>query len=322
MTTLTRRGCVAALIALAAPRRSIAQQGRLTRLVIPYAPGGPTDTSARILADNLKSFSTFVVENRPGAGGAIAGDYVRRSSPDGGTLGVMVVDELAINPWLQRRNSQPERPLVPITLLASVPNVLVISRSAADRLKVDSLADLISYGKRAPGQLTYASGGFGSIGHVLGEMLKSEAGFDALHVPYHGGQPAQVALLASQVDFAFNTLPTWAEQIKSGLAKALAVTSATREPLLSEVPTFGEVFQGFEAETWWGLMAPAGTSPSIIEGYNRAFVGALNDATVRKRFQDLMIRPSPRTPTEFADLISREKARYEKLVSRLGSTAN
>ncbi len=271
MTTLTRRGCVAALIALAAPRRSIAQQGRLTRLVIPYAPGGPTDTSARILADNLKSFSTF---------------------------------------------------LVPITLLASVPNVLVISRSAADRLKVDSLADLISYGKRAPGQLTYASGGFGSIGHVLGEMLKSEAGFDALHVPYHGGQPAQVALLASQVDFAFNTLPTWAEQIKSGLAKARAVTSAKRGPLLSEVPTFGEIFQGFEAETWWGLMAPAGTSPSIIEGYNRAFVGALNDATVRKRFQDLMIRPSPSTPTEFADLISREKARYEKLVSRLGSTAN
>jgi len=305
------------------PASVLAQQAKIVRIVVPFAAGGPTDSTVRILSPLMKSYGTLVVDNKPGAGGAIAGDFVRRAAPDGATLGVMTVTELAVNPWLTKRTHLgQEAGLAPVALVATVPNVLVVSNVTAQRLNIHSVADLIKYAKANPAKLTYASGGNGALGHLMAEMLKSRGSFNALHVPYQGGQPAQVALLSGQVDFAFNTLSTWAAYIKSNQVKALAVTSAKRTQELPDVPTLGESFSGFEAETWWGVVAPAATPPNVIESANRAFVAALNNPDVKRRFEDLMIRPAPSTPQEFKDLIQRELIAYEKVVKSSGAEAN
>jgi tripartite-type tricarboxylate transporter receptor subunit TctC len=296
-----------------------AQSARAVRMIVPFGPGGPTDTTVRILAQSMKSYANLVIENKPGAGGGIAAEVVRRAPADGSTFGVMAVDELAINPWLRKKTADHPNDFVPVTLLASVPNVLVIAGATAERLKIATVADLVAYAKRNPGKLTYASGGNGSVGHLLGEMLKATAPLDAVHIPYQGGHPAQMALLAGQVDFAFNTLPTWAGPIKAGRVRALAVTSAKRLTALPDLPTMAETYQGFEAETWWGVMAPNGTPQTVIDAANAAFVTALDDPAVARRFADLMVRPSPTSPAEFGDLIKRELVRYKKVVKLSGA---
>lgn len=315
--------CSFAVFALGFAAVAVAQSTpKVIRMVVPFSAGGPTDTTVRILGESMKSFGNIIVENKPGAGGSIAADQVKRSTPDGSTFGVMAVDELAINPWLTKRPADHEKDFVPVGLIASVPNVLVISNSASERLKINTLADLIAYAKKNPDKLTFASGGNGSVGHLLSTMLKSRAEFEAVHVPYKGGQPAQLALMAGEVDFAFNTLPTWASQIKAGKVKPLAVTSARRVPELPETPALAETWKGFEAETWWGVMAPAGTPKAVIDSTNKALVASLQDPGVKKKFGDLLIHPAPTTPQEFSDLIKREVVRYEKVVKDSGAVVN
>jgi tripartite-type tricarboxylate transporter receptor subunit TctC len=300
-----------------------AQTNKVIRVVLPFSAGGPTDSSVRILAEAMRDYGTLVVYNKPGAGGAIAADTLRRAPADGATLGVMAVDELAINHWLRKGAQEDyQKSFAPITLIASVPNVLVISAEVSERLKIHTLADLVNYAKANPDKLTYASGGNGSIAHLLGEMLKERAGFKALHVPYQGGQPAQLALLGSQVDFAFNTLPTWANQIKAGKVRALAVTSAKRIPALPDVPTVSESYQGFEGETWWGVFAPAGTPQLIVDEAHDAFIKALNDPTTRQQFEAQMITPAPMSIKDFDAFIRQEQKHYERPAKDSGVTLN
>jgi tripartite-type tricarboxylate transporter receptor subunit TctC len=312
-------GLAAASATLAAP--AALAQARPIRLIVPYAPGGPIDVTARILAERVKdSLGTVIIENRPGGGGNIGADAVAKAAPDGLTIGISAVATHAINPWLfSKMPYDAARDFAPITQMVRVPNVLVVNADAAARLKIETLADLIAYGKANPGKLNYGSGGNGSAGHLAGEMFKRDAGIFAVHIPYNGGNPAQLALLSGQVDFNFDNLATAAPNIHSGKLKALAVTTLQRSSSLPEVPPVAETLKGFSIDTWWGLVAPAGTPRDAIQRLNQAFVAALNTPEAKTRFATLLAEPVPTTPEQFGSFMRAELAKYEKMVKASGA---
>jgi len=301
---------------------SIAQTtGKPIHLIVPYAAGGPIDVTARVIAERVKdSLGTVVVENRPGAGGNIGADFIAKAAPDGLTIGIAATATHAVNPWLYSRmpyNASTD--FAPITQILRVPNVLVMNTETAKRLGVQNLSDFISYAKAHPGQLNYGSGGNGSAGHLAGELFKSRAGIFAVHIPYNGGNPAQLALLSGQVDFNFDNLATAAPNIKSGRLTALAVTTPQRSSLLSDVPAIAEVLPGFAVDTWWGLVAPAQTPVSVIQTLNQAFVQALQASETKLRFANLMAEPVPTTPEAFGLFLRSELGKYEAVVKRSGA---
>jgi len=290
-------------------------------LIVPYAAGGPIDVTARVLAERVKdSLGTVVVENRPGAGGNIGADFIAKAPADGLTIGIAATATHAVNPWLYSRmpyNAATD--FVPITQILRVPNVLVMNTETAKRLGIHNFSDFMRYAKAHPGQLNYGSGGNGSAGHLAGELFKSRAGIFAVHIPYNGGNPAQLALLSGQVDFNFDNLATAAPNIKSGRLTALAVTTPQRSSLLSDVPAIAEVLPGFAVDTWWGLVAPAQTPASVIQKLNQAFVQALQAPETKTRFTNLMAEPVPTTPEAFGQFIRSELSKYELVVKRSGA---
>ena len=318
-----RRTLLATGIALAAALGT-PLAGALTKpihLIVPYAAGGPLDVTARALAEQVKgSLGTVIIENKPGAGGNIGMDLVARSAPDGQTIGVAAVATMAINPWLYSKMPyDAAKDFAPITQMVRVPNVLVMNADTAARLKINTLADLIAYARKNPGKLNYGSGGNGSAGHLAGEMFKQGAGVFAVHIPYNGANPAQLALVSGQVDFNIDNLASAAANIKAGKLKALAVTTAKRSPMLPGVPAMAETLKGFEVDTWWGLVAPAGTPKDVIDKLNAAFTAALKSPETQQRFAMLMAEPVPTTPEQFGQLMQRERARYEPVVKRSGA---
>ncbi len=200
-----------------------------------------------------------------------------------------------------------------------VPNVLVMNADTANRLKINTVADLVKYAKANPGKLNYGSGGNGSAGHLAGEMFKAQAGIFAVHIPYNGGNPAQLALLSGQVDFNFDNLATASANIKAGKLKAIAVTTAKRSAVLPDTPAIAETLKGFEIDTWWGLVAPAGTPPDVVAKLNKAFVDALNTPEAKTRFSALMAEPVASSPAEFGAFMKGELAKYEKVVKASGA---
>jgi len=296
-------------------------QARPIRLIVPYAPGGPIDVTARLLAERVKdSLGTVIIDNRPGGGGNIGADAVAKAAPDGFTIGISAVATHAINPWLfAKMPYDAARDFAPITQMVRVPNVLVMNAETAARLNIRSLADLIAYGKAHPGRLNYGSGGNGSAGHLAGEMFKQGAGIFAVHIPYNGGNPAQLALLSGQVDFNFDNLATAAPNIRSGKLKALAVTTLRRSPALPDVPPVADTVKGFAIDTWWGLVAPAATPRDVVARLNHAFVTALQTPEARTRFAALMAEPVSSTPDEFGSFMKAELAKYEKVVKLSGA---
>jgi tripartite-type tricarboxylate transporter receptor subunit TctC len=304
---------------IAAPAWS--QPAKPIRLIVPYAAGGPIDVTARLLAERVKdTLGTVVIENRPGGGGNIGADAVAKAPPDGNTIGISAVATHAINPWLfSKMPYDAAKDFAPITQMVRVPNVLVMNADTAARLKINTLADLIAYAKAHPGQLNYGSGGNGSAGHLAGEMFKRDAGIFAVHIPYNGGNPAQLALLSGQVDFNFDNLATAAPNIRSGKLKALAVTTLARSPNLPDVPPVADTLKGFAIDTWWGLVAPAGTPRETVHKLNQAFVAALQAPETRTRFAQLMAEPVPTTPEEFGGFMKAELAKYEKVVKASGA---
>ena len=320
---MKRRTLVAsALLAAAALGSSVAfAQARPIRLIVPYAPGGPIDVTARVLAERVKdTLGTVIIENKPGGGGNIGADAVAKAAPDGLTIGISAVATHAINPWLfAKMPYDAARDFAPITQMVRVPNVLVMNAATAERLKIHSLADLIAYGKANPGRLNYGSGGNGSAGHLAGEMFKQGAGIFAVHIPYNGGNPAQLALLSGQVDFNFDNLATAAPNIRAGKLKALAVTTLQRSPALPDVPPVADTLKGFAIDTWWGLVAPAGTPRDTVNKLNHAFVAALQSPETKARFAGLMAEPVASTPEEFGAFMKSELAKYEKVVKLSGA---
>jgi len=317
-----------AAAALALATRAPAQ-GRTLRLVVPYPPGGPLDIAARALAERVKdSLGTVVVENRPGAGGNVGADLVAKAPPDGQTLVMGAVATHAINPWLYSRLPyDPIRDFTPITLVAQVPNVLVVNAEAAARLKIGSLADLVEYARRNPGRLNYGSGGNGSAGHLAGEMFKAQAKLFAVHIPYAGGPPAQLALVSGQVDFNFDNLAAAAANIKSGKLKALAVTTARRSSTMPDVPTVAEAGAAaglgrFDISTWFGLFAPARLPAETTQALHKAFADALGSPEFKARMGTLMAEPAPTTPEQFGAFVRAELAKYEGVVKASGARAD
>ena len=296
-------------------------QSRPIRLIVPYAPGGPIDTTARVLAERVKdTLGTIIIENRPGGGGNIGADVIAKAAPDGTTIGIAATATHAVNPWLFRKMPyDPVKDFAPITQMVRVPNVLVMNAETAARLKINSVRDLIAYAKAHPGALNYGSGGNGSAGHLAGEMFKRDAGIYAVHIPYNGGNPAQLALLSGQVDFNFDNLATAAPNIRAGKLKALAVTTLNRSPMLPDAPPVADTLKGFSIDTWWGLVAPAGTSHDVIQHQNQAFVAALNSPEAKARFASLLAEPVPTTPEEFGRFMRAELAKYEKVVKASGA---
>jgi len=295
--------------------------GKPIRLIVPYAAGGPIDVTARFLAERVKdSLGPVIVENRPGAGGNIGADAVAKAAPDGLTIGIAATATHAVNPWLYARMPYNARTdFAPITQMVRVPNVLVMNADTAKRLNIDSLKSFLAYAKAHPGQLNVGSGGNGSAGHLAAELFKARAGIFAVHIPYNGGNPAQLALLSGQVDFNFDNLATASANIKAGKLLALAVTTSQRSPLLPEVMALSEVLPGFSVDTWWGLVAPAATPKDALAKLNQAFVNALRSNEVRERWAGMMAEAVPTDSEAFGRFMASELSKYEPVVKASGA---
>ena len=316
----------AAVAAIAALPAAVRAQARPIHFIVPYPPGGPLDIIARALAEKVKdSLGVIVVENKPGAGGNIGADYVAKAAPDGTTIVMGAVATHAINPWLYAKLPyDPIRDFTPITGVARVPNVLVMTPETATRLGIANVADLVAYAKKNPGKLNYGSGGNGSAGHLAGEMFKAEAGVYMVHIPYAGGNPAQLALLSGQVDLTFDNLASAAANIKAGKLKALAVTTARRSSAMPDVPTIAEAGKSvglakFDIDTWFGIFGPARLPAETTARLNKAFVDAIESNELKSRLAAFFAEPMPMSPDRFAAFVKSELAKYERVVKASGA---
>ena len=324
-----RRRVVLAAAAIMLAASSASAQTKPIRLIVPYPAGGPLDIVARLLADHAKaSLGVIVIENRPGAGGNLGADAAAKSAADGSTIVMGAVATHAINPWLYAKMPYDAlNDFTPITLVAQVPNVLVMNAQSAQRLGIASVRDLVLYAKKNPGRLNYGSGGNGSAGHLAGEMFKTQAGLFMVHIPYPGGAPAQLALVSGQVDLNFDNLASASANIKSGTLKALAVTTSRRSSAMPDVPTIAESaadlgLAKFDINTWFGLFGPARMPADVTARLNRAFVDAMGAPDVKARLGLMMAEPSPTSPDGFAQFVRGEHAKYESVVKASGATAN
>jgi tripartite-type tricarboxylate transporter receptor subunit TctC len=282
---------------------------------------------ARALADKVRdSLGPVIVDNRLGAGGNLGANLVAKAAPDGLTLVMGAVATHAINPWLYTKIPyDPISDFTPITGVAQVPNVLVMNAQTAAKLGINSVADLVAYAKRNPGKLNYGSGGNGSAGHLAGEMFKAQAGVFMVHIPYAGGNPAQLALLSGEVDLNFDNLAAASANIRSGKLRALAVTTRARSAAMPEVPTIAEAgktlgLAQFDINTWFGLFGPAKLPADVTLRLNKAFVEALNSPELKARLSGLMAESIASTPEQFAAFVKSELAKYERVVKSSGAT--
>ncbi|MGV3655186.1 MAG: Bug family tripartite tricarboxylate transporter substrate binding protein [Noviherbaspirillum sp.] len=301
--------------------------GKPIRFIVPYPPGGPLDGIARMMADKMKDGlgQPVIIDNKPGAGGNIGADAAARSAPDGYTIVMGAVATHAINPTLYTRMPyDPIKDFAPISLVASVPNVLILNNETAGKLKIDSVKDLVAYAKANPGKLNYASGGNGSAGHLAGELFKSMAGISMVHIPYGGAAPAQMGLLAGQTDLMFDNLASATPNIRAGKLKPLAVTTSVRAAALPNLPTISEAgaeqgLKGFDINTWFGVLAPAKTPEAIIAKLNAEILKALQAPDVKERMARMGAEPSPTTPEQFGALIRKDLKKYEAIVKASGA---
>ena len=291
--------------------------------MVPYAPGGPVDLSARLIAPKLQQAlgQPVVVENKPGAGGNIGADFVAKSAPDGYTLVMGAIATHAINPALYARLPyDPVRDFRHIALLVQVPNVLVI----AHELPARSVADLVRLAKAQPGRLDFASGSTGSTGHLAGELFKQMTGTYLVHIPYKGSAPAVADLLAGRVHLMFDNLASALPNIQAGKLRALAVTTVRRSSFLPELPTLDESgLKGFDMTTWWGLMAPAKTPQPVVERLARESRSAIDSPDLLEHWRAMGSElPAVRTPAQFTAFVERERKLYAELVKRSGATVD
>jgi tripartite-type tricarboxylate transporter receptor subunit TctC len=288
------------------------------RLIVPWPPGGGVDTTGRMIAQPLsvRLGQPVVVENRPGAGGNIGTESAARAAPDGYSLLMGSISPNAANIHLYSRlGFDPAKDFVPITFVASVPNILVVPASAP----VNNVQELIALAKANPGKLTYGSGGVGSSQHLAATMFRTAAKIDILHVPYKGTAPAEADLVGGHISLMLDTT-TCLPFIAAGKMKALAVASKSRNPALPDVPTFDEVgLPGVYASSWYGLMAPAGTPPDIIARLNAETNQILRSPETRKRLSDFGAEIGGGTPEDFGKFIASETKRYEEIVRLSGA---
>jgi tripartite-type tricarboxylate transporter receptor subunit TctC len=319
----------AAVAAGLLPLSSFAQAAwpaKPVRIVVPFAAGGTTDILARAVAQELtKSLGqSFVVDNKPGAGGNIGADLVAKAAPDGYTLLMGTVGTHAINKSLYAKMPyDPQKDFQPVTLVAGVPNVMVVNAEKAAARKIATVQDFMKYAKANPGKLNMASSGNGTSIHLAGELFKSMTGVYLTHFPFQGSNPALFSLMSGDMDVMFDNLPSAMTHIKSGKLKALAVTSATRSAALPDVPTVeeagGPALKGFEASSWFGLLAPAGTPMDIVQRIQQETAKALATPAMKERLLAQGAIPSGNTPAQFAQLIDREMKKWAPVVKASGA---
>jgi tripartite-type tricarboxylate transporter receptor subunit TctC len=310
----------------AAAARAQAWPARPVRIVVPFAAAGTTDILARALAPELARVfgQPFVVDNRPGAGGNNGAAEVAKSAADGHTLVMGTVGTHAINPSLYPKMPYDHvRDFVPVTLVAGVPNVLVLNPGTAQKYGIGSVADLIKAAKANPGRLNVASSGNGTSIHLAAELFKAMTGTFMVHIPYRGSGPALIDLMGGQMDLMFDNLPSAMPHIRSGKLKALAVTSAGRSGAIPELPTVeeagGPALKGYEASSWFGLLAPAGTPMDIVNRLQTETAKALATPAMKDRLQSQGAVPSGITSAEFARLIEAETRKWAGVVKASGA---
>ena len=291
------------------------------RFIVPYPPGGSLDQVARALADKMKDGlgQPVPVENRPGAGGNVGADVIAKSAPDGYSIVMGAVATHAINPALYAKMPYDAvKDFQPITLVASTPNVLIVPPNSP----LKSAKELIDYAKKNPGRLNFGSGSNGSTGHLAGELMKQQTGTFIVHIPYSGGNPALLALMAGQTDLMFDNLANASAQIKAGKVKPLAVTTAKRSQFAPELPTMTESdarLKDFDLDTWFGIMAPAGLPRPVLDRLHGEIVKAMAAPELKALFTRLGAEPGGNSPQEFAAFIERERAKYARIVKLSGA---
>lgn len=311
-TQLTRRRLLAGL--LSTPFAAHAQGDRPMRLIVPFPPGGSTDILARAIGPKLAQAlgRTVVVDNKPGAGGSLGAGEAAKADPDGNTLLMGHIGTLAVNPSLYPKLPYDAlKSFVPVAYVARVPNVLVVPAASA----LHALKDLVDAARTRPGRMTYSSGGNGSAAHITFEYLKLRAQVFMLHIPYRGTAPSVTDVIAGQVDCTFTGAPAVLPHIRSGRLRALAVSSPQRLPSLPEVHTVAEGgYPGFEADQWYGIVAPAGTPVTVVARLNAEINKALALPELAQQLAVEGAVPMPTTPQTFGQLIEREIPRWAEVV--------
>jgi tripartite-type tricarboxylate transporter receptor subunit TctC len=317
----TMRLLVRAAIAFSAPACSWAQTypAKPIKIVVPSPGGATTDTMARIIAEKLQEKWTqpVIVDDRGGAGGNIGAEEAFKSASDGYTLFFSYPAPLAVNKALYTKLSYDPDGFVPISLVAIVPLVLAVNPNLA----VADVQQLIAFAKTHPNQLNYASQGYGTTGHLAGELFKSMAGIDIVHVPYKGSTPALTDLLGGQVQMMFIELSTVMSQINAGRLRALGVGSESRNRFLPDVPAMAEALPGFQASTWFGMVAPPRTPPEIAGKLSSAVSEAIHEPDVANRFVDMSANVVGDTPAEMAVFLRQERERWGKVIRASGARA-
>jgi tripartite-type tricarboxylate transporter receptor subunit TctC len=303
---------VAAFEAISRKAHAETYPSRPARILSGFPPGGINDTYARLIGQYLSEHlgQQFIVENRPGAGGNLAAETVAKAEPDGYTL-LLTTSADAWNATLYNNlNYDYVRDFTPVATVSRGAGILVVRPTLADKTLTEFLADA----KAHPGKLSMASAGVGSAPHMFWELFRSMSGIDMVHVPYHGGGPAVVDLLAGQVDAYMGTFASSIEHVRAGRLRALGVTSATRAAVLPDVPAIAEVLPGYEASIYVGISAPRGTPAAIVNALSQSINQALADPAVKKRIADLGDMPLATTPAEFAKLAVDETAKWAKVI--------
>jgi tripartite-type tricarboxylate transporter receptor subunit TctC len=321
-----RRAFIAAVLALALtpPMAAHAQQGypsKLIKIIVPTAPGGGNDAMARIVASKLQDRwkSPVIVENKAGANGAIASEFVARAAPDGYTILFGYIATHGINPGLSKVPYDPIKDFEPVAEIAEAQGVLVVN----PKVEAKTVKELIALAKAKPGAMSYASAGNGTAPHIAGELFKKQAGVDLIHVPYKGSGPAMTDTLAGTTQIMFPSLVAAAGHIKSGKLRALAVTGSKRSPLFPQLPTIAEGgVAGFEITQWYGFFAPAKTPKDIVDKLNKEIVAIMKDPDVAKKFAEQGADIVTGSPDDFGKLVQSELAKWSKFIKEAKITAD
>jgi tripartite-type tricarboxylate transporter receptor subunit TctC len=289
------------------------------KLIVPFPAGGPADLFARVLGNGLTAElgQQIIIENRAGVGGLAGVDALAKSAPDGYTIGLNGAAALSAIPFMvSKMPFDWQKDLAPLSLVVRVPEVLVVHPS----VNVNTLQDLVAYARANPRKINFGSAGTGTITHLAVELLKTEAKIDLVHVPYRGAAPAVNDLLGGHFEMIVLDTPVLLPHIRAGKAKPLAVTSATRSAALPDVPTTGEAgFKSMLSDNWYGISAPAGVSPEILDKLHKAITNTLRSAELKKQFDSQDAIPSPTTPAEFAAFIKAEQAKWGPVVTATGA---
>jgi tripartite-type tricarboxylate transporter receptor subunit TctC len=292
---------------------------RPIRLIVPFPAGGPNDIIARVIGQRMSELAgqPVVIENRGGQGGVLGTDAVAKSKPDGYTVAITSAGALAISPSMEKVAYDTLKDLQPITLVATVPEMLVV----ATNVPAKDMNELVALAKAQPGKLNFASTGPGGLPHLAGELLKLTAKIDIVHVPYRGAAPAVTDLLGQQVQMVFLDLPILLPQIKTGALRPIAVGSAERAPTAMEVPTTAEAgMPNLKIENWYGMVAPAGTPPAIVAALNRITTEAMRDPAVKEKLASQGAELVGDTPEHFRDFIAAEAVKWAKVIKDAGVT--